>query len=191
MTSNKVVFDSTAGRAYYADNLMPRFRSLTRFLLLALCVALMVHSACALSSHRAHKQAKEEIQDLEQEWRAATLASDAISLGGLLSDDYVGISWTGQVNTKSMQLDRTRSKSLAFTQLQLSNIRIQLLGRVAIVTGQADVAGLSGSEPMQGVFRYTRVYQHLPSGWKITNFEVTRVPHSGHIHLTDGEQGLP
>lgn len=174
-----------------SDNCMPNLRSLTRFLLLAFGIGLLGHPAQALSSPRAHKQAKEQIEDMEQQWRAATLASDAVSLGGLLSDDYVGISWTGQVNTKTAQLDRIRNKNLTVTQLQLSNIRIKLLGRVAIVTGQADVMAVSDSQPMQGVFRYTRVYQHLASGWKITNFEATRVPHSGHIHRTAGEQGSP
>ena len=56
-------------------------------------------------------------------------------------------------------------------------MKVKLLGQVAIVTSLAEVQGQNEGLPLNGRFRYTRVYQRLPSGaWKITNFELTRVP---------------
>lgn len=145
-------------------------------------VGLLSPPAQAIPVHHAHKEAREEIQDLEEKWRAATLASDTASIDGMLADDYVGISWNGQVNTKSSQLDRIRTRSLAITGMQIYDTRIKLLGQVAIVTAEAEVTGMNDNVPMQGNYRYTRVYQHLPSGWKITNFEATRLPRNQHSH---------
>ena len=158
---------------------------LSRSLVLAACVlgvGLSSPPVHALPARHAHKEAREEIQDLEEKWRTATLASDTASIGGMLADDYVGISWNGQVNTKSTQLDRIRTRSLAITGMHIYDTRIKLLGQVAIVTAEAEVTGINDDVPMQGNYRYTRVYQHLPSGWKITNFEATRLPRNEHAH---------
>jgi ketosteroid isomerase-like protein len=56
---------------------------------------------------------------------------------------------------------------------------VKLIGSIAIVTSRAEVEGTNDGVAVQGTFRYTRVYQRLPSGvWKITSFEATRVPGS-------------
>ena len=165
---------------------MPRPRLLPRSSVLAICL-LGVGSFSlplgALPARHAHKEAKEEIQDLEERWRTATLAGDAASIDSMLADDFVGISWNGQVNTKSSQLDRVRTRTLAISGMQISDTHIKLLGQVAIVTAEAQIRGMNENVPMEGNFRYTRIYQHLPSGWKITNFEATRLPRNQHAHL--------
>jgi ketosteroid isomerase-like protein len=164
---------------------LSRFRS---FLALAFAVAICLPRAQAWMPHQ-HKEAKQQIEELEQQWRVATLAADVPAMDRLLSDDYVGISWNGQLNTKAMQLDRTRTRAFALTRLDLSDSKIKIVGDVAIVTARAEVEGTTDGSDMKGVFRYTRVYQRVPSGaWKITNFEATRIPdpseHPRHSHNT-------
>ncbi len=128
------------------------------------------------SPHQKHDY-KREVESLEEQWRAAQLAGDVVAMDKLLSDDYVGISMTGQVNTKAQQLTRVRNHSFVITKIDLGEMKVKLVGQVAIVTVRASVEATSEGTPMSGTFRYTRVYQHLPSGdWKITNFEATRIP---------------
>lgn len=155
--------------------------------LLACCVLLSpVLSLAAGSVRPMHKkQAKEQIVNLEQQWRIATLNVDVPLMDRLLSEDYVGISWTGQVNTKTTQLDRLRKKLMLITALNISDLKVKLLGSVAIVTAHAQVDGANDGLSMKGGYRYTRVYQRLPSGiWKITNFEATRVSALGTLAQT-------
>ncbi len=152
----------------------------------ALCLALLVLVALAaprqaFASRHQHHEARQEIEGLESQWRAATLASDLSAMDRLLSDDYVGISWNGQVNTKAMQIDRLRNRTFILTRLDLYDSKVRVVGDVAIVTARAEVQGTSDNSPMNGTFRYTRVYQKLPTGaWKITNFEATRVGDERH-----------
>ena len=102
---------------------------------------------------------------------------DVAVMDKLLADDYIGISMTGQVNTKTQQLDRMRLHKIALTKLDLGDRQVKLIGSIAIVTSRAEVEGTNDGAPIKGTFRYTRVYQRLPSGgWKITSFEATRVP---------------
>jgi ketosteroid isomerase-like protein len=121
--------------------------------------------------------AKRQVEALEEQWRQAQLAGDVSLMDKLLSDDYIGITMTGQVNTKTQQLDRMRMHKIALTKLDLGERQVKLVGSIAIVTSRAEVEGTNEGAPVKGTYRYTRVYQRLPSGgWKITSFEATRVP---------------
>ena len=83
---------------------------------------------------------------------------------------------SGQVVTKTQQLDRMRNRNLVLANITLDDVKVKLIGSTAIVTSLADIDGTNDGEPMQGSYRYTRVYSRLPSGvWKITNFEAARV----------------
>jgi ketosteroid isomerase-like protein len=165
---------------------VPQLLRLRLILMVALAVSWQPGLLCGLALHGPHhpqKMAKQQIEELEQQWRTATLNSDIAAMDSLLSEDYVGISWTGQVNTKAMQLDRVRTKTFSIVKLDLLDSRVKVVGNVAIVTSLAQLEGSNDNVPFRGMFRYTRVYQRVPSGaWKITNFEATRIP--------DGTNGL-
>jgi ketosteroid isomerase-like protein len=70
-----------------------------------------------------------------------------------------------------------RTRKFVLTRLDLGEMQVKLVGSIAIVTSRAQVEGTNDGVAVQGTYRYTRVYQRLPSGgWKITSFEATRVP---------------
>jgi ketosteroid isomerase-like protein len=120
---------------------------------------------------------KRQVEDLEQQWRTAQLNGDVAAMDKLLSDDYIGISLNGQVNTKTQQIQRYSSRRVSLTRLDLTEMKVKLIGDIAIVTSRAEVEGTADGSSIKGTYRYTRVYQHLPSGaWKITSFEATRIP---------------
>jgi ketosteroid isomerase-like protein len=136
-------------------------------------------------------QYKHQVEQLEEAWRTAQLNGDTDTMDKLLSDDYVGITMTGQVVTKMQQLDRMRNRNTVLTKIELDDVKVKLIGTTAaIVTSLAEIDGTSDGAAMHGTYRYTRVYLRLPSGgWKITNFEATRVgmpPSDGkHPHAAD------
>jgi ketosteroid isomerase-like protein len=150
----------------------------TLLLLFALILVLGVGpGAVAAHVHASKHDEKREIQSLEEEWRTALIAGDVASLDRLTSDDFIGISMTGQVNTKMQQLDRIRNRTLQISKMDLSDVKIKIVGSVAIVTSLAQLEGTNEGLSMQGTFRYTRVYQRISPGvWKTANFEATRVP---------------
>jgi ketosteroid isomerase-like protein len=137
--------------------------------------------------HEKKHDAKRQVEALEEQWRQAQLAGDVATMDSLLSDDYIGISMTGQVNTKAQQLDRMRNHKIVLSKIDLGEMQVKLVGAIAIVTSRAEVEGTNDGTPVKGTYRYTRVYQRLPTGeWKITSFEATRVPgpsdRSGTVH---------
>lgn len=152
-------------------------RARTILFVLAIVALGAGRAAAAAHVHASKHDEKREIQTMEEAWKTALIAGDAAALDNLTSEDYIGISMTGQVNTKMQQLDRIRNRTLVITQMDMSDIKIKLVGAVAIVTCLAQIEGTNEGFAIHGTFRYTRVYQRLSPGvWKTTNFEATRVP---------------
>jgi ketosteroid isomerase-like protein len=151
----------------------------SRWMALGVLAVMLPAAQPALARPHRKREAREEIVALESRWRAAEINNDIPAMDKLLSDDYLGITTHGDVLTKAQQLQRMRTQQSGITSFNASDTKIKLVGQVAIVTSLVDVRGSNDHEPLSGNFRYTRIYQHLPSGvWKITNFEITRVnPH--------------
>jgi ketosteroid isomerase-like protein len=158
----------------------PMLRKLASRIAVVLVAALVLATAphvFAQKNHQHHERKhleREQIVELEKEWRQAALSDDVPTMDKLLSEDYLGITASGEVLTKAQQLDHMRTHEVMLTKLETSELKIKLVGNVAIVTSLAQVDGTSDGEPLRGAFRYTRVYQRLVNGtWKVTNFEVT------------------
>jgi ketosteroid isomerase-like protein len=152
----------------------------TRFLValsIVLLAAAPLHALMLGQKGHQHEHKRTEhaqIVALEKQWRQAALADDVPTMDKLLSEDYLGITGNGEVLTKSQQLDRMRDGRFMITKLEMSEVKIKLVGNIAIVTSLAQVEGATGDETLHGAYRYTRVYQRMPGGiWKVTSFEVT------------------
>jgi ketosteroid isomerase-like protein len=146
----------------------------------ALLVATLPHAFAQDRDRREHKRTERaQIVALERQWQKAALTDDVSLMDKLLSDDYLGITGNGEVLTKSQQLDRMRDRTFIITKLDIAELKIKLIGNIAIVTSLAQVEGVTGDESLHGAYRYTRVYQRTPGGgiWKVTNFEVTPARH--------------
>jgi ketosteroid isomerase-like protein len=160
---------------------MPRIASKpATLLLLAMTSAVpLVLLNTAAAQHKPHQQKhveREQIEHLEDEFQKAQLGDDVAAMDRLLSEDYLGINANGEVFTKTQQLDHMRNRSLVITQLEPSDVKIKLIGQIAIVTSMVQADGELDGVALRGRYRYTRIYQRLPSGvWKVTNFEVTRI----------------
>jgi ketosteroid isomerase-like protein len=159
----------------------------SRLPVLALAAIVFALPQRSLAFGPPHKhEAREEVLSLERQWRTAQLSGDVALMSRLLSDDYLGITPNGAVLTKTQLLNRMRDHALNITSLQASDIKIKLVGQIAIVTSLARVQGVNENHTLNGDYRYTRIYQHLPSGiWKITNFEATRVHVPHHRNAED------
>ena len=144
---------------------------------LAILLFLSVAGGVAWAQHHERKRVERaEILAMESEWRQAQLSDDIPEMDQLLSDNFLGITAAGQVVTKNQQLDRMRSRQIAISKLDMADTKIKISDNLAVVSSLARLDGTSNGSPLHGYFRYTRVYQRSPgAGWKITNFEATRV----------------
>jgi ketosteroid isomerase-like protein len=119
---------------------------------------------------------RHEIDQLEEKWRLAILKGDTAAMDSLLADDYMAITASGTLQTKAQSLENLRSGRMHFTSLEIVDRKVRFYGTTALVTSLASVQGATAEGPMEGSFRYTRVYVKDPSGaWKIVSFEASPV----------------
>ena len=127
--------------------------------------------------HERKRVERAEIGQLEQQWRQAQMSGNIPEMDRLLAEDFLGITASGQVVTKAQQLDRMRMRQIDLQRLDISDSKIKISGNLAVVTSLVQIDGTMDGHPVDGSFRYTRVYQRgTANAWRITNFEATRVP---------------
>lgn len=116
---------------------------------------------------------KAEVEQLTAQWRTAQLAGDTAAMDRMLAEDYVGMTMQGQVTTKAQQLRRMAERRTVLRKLDLSDIRVRLVGDAAVVTMRARVVGKGATGVVDGHFRCRQIFRQLPDGrWAMTNFEV-------------------
>jgi ketosteroid isomerase-like protein len=158
---------------------MPRRLPIYVAAILIASTAIPPHGFAQSDLHHERKHAeRSQIEALEKQWEHAVLSLDIPTMDKLLSEDYLGIEANGEVVTKAQQLEHMRNHQFLIDKLHASDVKIKLIGPIAIVTSLAQVAGVVDGDHLQGAFRYTRIYQRLANGtWKVTNFEVTPATH--------------
>jgi ketosteroid isomerase-like protein len=147
---------------------------------LALCLA--GSGAFAVLPKPQEHEARRQIEQLEETFRAAMLNGDATALSSLLADDYMGITASGTLQTRDNLLAELRSGKVRFTVLNISDRKIRFYNATALVTCRAEIKGTTPEGAMSGSDRYTRVYVRQPGGqWKIVSFEASSIrPSGGH-----------
>lgn len=139
----------------------------------AICLVLTC-PAYALPRHENHAIHK-EIEALEEQWRLAVIANDVTQMDHLLSDDYIGISANGTVETKAQVLALRKAGTVRIKTLEINDLKVRVYGDTAVVTSRADLEGTNGQSDISGNYRYTRVYNRRYGQWKIVSFEASRM----------------
>jgi ketosteroid isomerase-like protein len=145
----------------------------------AVLIALCAIPACAaLQKQQKRENRHHKIDQLEEAWRTAVLASDANAVGDLLAEDYTAITSNGTLQTRQDWLASLRSGRVHFTSLEISDRKVRFYGDTAVVTSRAEVERTNTEGPVTGSYRYTRVYVRNSQGkWKIVSFEASRIRH--------------
>ncbi len=155
-------------------------------ILACVCVLLgFAPQVTAKSLPRPHRQPKNivhTIQRLEAQWRLAQLKGDTATMANMLSSDYLGIYSDGTLATKNETIAAVKSGALHFTEMNVSDVKIRVFGTTVVVVSKAQVEGTKDGGPINGTYRYTRVYHRINGVWKIVSFEASSLRHHRHPH---------
>jgi ketosteroid isomerase-like protein len=144
--------------------------------------------AHALLPHPDRHEVRHEIENVEKTWRNALLQGNVAAMDALLADDYIAITPNGILQSKEQALASIRSGSLRFKSIDLSDRKIRLYGKTALVTSRAEVSGTGPDGNMSGSYRFTRVYVKDSHGvWRIVSFESSRIRDPGGRHSQKAE----
>jgi ketosteroid isomerase-like protein len=110
---------------------------------------------------------KEEIIEIENELIRGIKTSDLELLDKILHDDLLFIAPNGQTVTKEMDLASHRTGEMEVEQLIANFEDIKIIGDNAIVVVVYDTKGTMSGNPIQGQFRYIRIWKMFADGLKV------------------------
>lgn len=104
------------------------------------------------------------------------LTANEADLNALLSDDYMGITANGTLQTKEEMVANVRSGGVRFKSIEVSDRKVRFYGSTALVTSRVEITGSGTSGNFSGSYRYTHVYARSAAGsWQIVSFEASRI----------------
>ena len=110
---------------------------------------------------------REEVVDAENKLFSAQLISNVDILDQLLHDDLTGIAPTGQIITKEMDLDSHRAGTMIIEEASTEIEEIKITGDIAVSIVSMKAKGKMMGTPLEGHFRYLRVWKRFDDTLKI------------------------
>ncbi len=103
----------------------------------------------------------------ENDLLEAIKSSDIVHLDKLLHDDLLFISPGGQAVTKQMDLDAHRSGAMIVEALKPTVEQVNIIENTAVVVIVYETKGSMMGVPVEGSFRYIRIWKLFYNGWQV------------------------
>ena len=110
---------------------------------------------------------KSEIIELEQKLIEGIKTSNVQFLDKILHDDLLFLAPNGQVITKAIDLASHRAGEMVVDAITSTIEEIKIIDDTAIVVIVYDTKGKMLGNPIQGKFRYIRIWKSFNDGYKV------------------------
>jgi len=136
--------------------------------LLVIVTVLMLLPIVAVRPVRASASTDAEfIGFLEEAWVHAILQKNVNVLDRVMADDFSGVSPNGQRYTKGEAIADLRSGAYAVDSMTLDNVKVRIVGDIAIVTYSQNEKSKFGDEDCSGRYIFTDVWINRNDDWQV------------------------
>lgn len=118
---------------------------------------------------------QKQIFDLESELISSMIASDLPTLDKLLHEDLLFITPEGQTITKKMDMDSHRAGNMVIEVFISNSDFINIFEDTAISISTSETKGKMLNQPMEGFFKYIRVWKSVDENWKVIGGSCTKL----------------
>ena len=119
---------------------------------------------------------REDIVAVENKLFSAQLVSNVDILDQLLHDDLVAVAPSGQIVTKEMDLNAHRAKTMIIEDASTVIDEVRIIGDTAISIVTMKAKGKMMGTPLEGQFRYFRVWKRFDDTLKIVGASFMQLP---------------
>ncbi|UII30069.1 nuclear transport factor 2 family protein [Fulvivirga ulvae] len=119
---------------------------------------------------------REDIIEAENKLFSAQLISNVESLDQLLYDDLIAVAPTGQVVTKEMDLTSHKAKTMIIEDASTEINEIKIIDDTALSIVTMTAKGKMMGTPLEGKFRYFRVWKRFGDKLKVIGASFMQLP---------------
>lgn len=124
-------------------------------------------------------EAEPALRRLEQELSKAVVDADAAVFDRLLADDFTHTSHSGRFRNKAEWMADLRRAGTKYATFKTDDMSVRVYGDTAVVTGRSTPTGTnSRGRPIEGKYRYLRVWVQRNDAWQVVAFQGTRIADS-------------
>jgi ketosteroid isomerase-like protein len=129
-------------------------------------VAFAAVDLCLVAKAQTRDTTKDVVA-LEKDINDALLRSDWKAIEQLYGADLTFTNSDGSVSHKSDIVDEIQAGSTKFESIEMSDVKVQDLGNVAVVTGKLVEKGRYKSTDLSGTYRFTNIWAKQTGGWRL------------------------
>lgn len=119
---------------------------------------------------------RENVVEVENKLFSAQLVSNVDILDQLLHDDLIAVAPTGQIVTKEMDLNAHRAKAMVIEDASTEIDDIKITGDTALSIVTMTAKGKMMGTPLEGEFRYFRVWKRFDDTLKLIGASFMQLP---------------
>ena len=119
---------------------------------------------------------KKQLSALEDLRCSAMIAADSEALSRLFDDELVWTHSSARTDTKASFLEALKAGGTRYLEIKRTDEVIRVHGKLAVITGTAEMQAVLKGEQKQLRNRYTNVWVNRGDSWKMTAWQSTAVP---------------
>jgi ketosteroid isomerase-like protein len=109
---------------------------------------------------------------LDTEYQAAVKNNDAAAMDRLLADDFVLVTGSGKIYTKSDLLEEARSGRVVYERQEDTAQKVRVWGDGAVITAKLWEKGTDNGKPFDYTLWFTDTYVRTATGWRYVFWSV-------------------
>ena len=121
------------------------------------------------------RTAEDVLSELNRRWMQAYVSRDVAFLRDHMAEGYVGTFPDGSVHSKQGEIEALVSGRIAIEEMAPEEMRVQLCGDAAVLTGRSRIRASVGGSRVEGALRFTDVWVHTANGWRAIASHATRL----------------
>jgi len=126
--------------------------------------------------------AEREIRELERKFEQAVVKGDVEFFEHVLGKEFTHTTQSGKLRNRQEWLANHKPGQSNYDTLNVDQLQVRVYGDTAVVTARITPQGRdSQGKPIEGQYRYLRVWTRRGDNWQVVAFQSTRV--------TDSETG--
>jgi len=119
---------------------------------------------------------EQQIRRIEHEWVTAIVKRDVAFLQRLEAPDFTVTGPGGKTLNKAGDIKDTTNGETTFENMTFDKLKVRFYGDTAIVTARIAPQGrTSEGQPIEGQYRYLRVWVKQDGTWRVVAFQSTRI----------------
>lgn len=116
-----------------------------------------------------------QLETLNRMWMESYLKRDVAFLERHLAHEYVSTFPDGTVLSKQEEIAALASGAVILSEMRPSEMRVQLYGEAAIITGRSTIKATVQGREESGQYRFTDVWVKQADRWVAAASQVTRI----------------